>query len=127
MIVQAMDGPDSKTWRSLAAAETPTVWLHTNRLRQGDADKLAQSGCTDLAIQLDPKGVHTSHAGSPLARTLHELRQVLNLGGIAQPQSRLRTWLALKSDAPKVDLEALIQWARAHGVAHIRLISGERL
>ena len=126
IIVQAMNGPGSETWKDLAAADTPTVWLHTNRLQQGDADKLAQSGCTDLAIELNPTGVHTSHARSPLTRTLHELRQVLNLGSLAQPQSRLRAWLALYADAPKVDLEALIQWARAHGVAHIRLISGER-
>jgi len=125
VIVRADGGPNAATWAQLRQASTPTVWLHTNRLTKGDADRLEQSGCTDLAIELDPTGVNQARAQTSLARTLHELRQVLNMGSTSQPQRRLRTWLALQSHAPSQDLEALIQWARAHDAMHIRLLSPE--
>jgi MoaA/NifB/PqqE/SkfB family radical SAM enzyme len=126
--IDALGGPDESSWRDLAAAHTPTVWLFTDQLMQGDAHRLTSSGCTDLAIQLDPTGVAQTRSDSPLARTLHELRQILNQGVNSQPQGKLRVWLGLNSRAPREDLEALVQWAQTHGVRHIRLLhpSGDR-
>ena len=120
--VDAMGGPDETTWESLSAAQAPTVWLFTDRLRRGDVGRLVSSGCTDLAIQLDPTGVTTASSDSPLARSLHELRMLLRLAAHAQPQGELRTWLALDADAPREDLKALVRWARTHGVEHLRLV-----
>jgi hypothetical protein len=117
-VVAAPEGVDKAHWVALRTALTPTVWLHTPVLRKGDALRLARSGCTDLALELDPAGL--SRPGSPafarVGRTLQQLRRLLGLTANAQPQRRLRVWLRLRADAPPADRAAAIEWARAQGV-----------
>lgn len=56
-VVDARGGTTAETWSSLQAASGPTVWLHTDRLRAGDAAPIVASRCSDVALELDPSGL----------------------------------------------------------------------
>jgi len=118
VVVDARAGMVPAHWAALRAARTPTVWLDTTQLGRGDALRLARSGCTDLALRVDPTGL--SRPGSPgfvnTGRTLQQVRRLLALSAGAQPQRRLRVWLRVREDAPPADRAAAIEWARAQGV-----------
>lgn len=118
VVLRAEGGPTTETWPVLRAAAQPTVWLETDQLGKGDALRLARSGCTDLALRLDPRGL--SVPGSPgfrrVGRTLQQLRRLLGLTAGAQPQRRLRVWLRVDGAAPARDVQAAMDWARGQGV-----------
>jgi pyruvate-formate lyase-activating enzyme len=122
-VVTAPGGPAAGTWPALRGATTPTVWLDTDQLGRGDALRLARSGCTDLALRLDPRGL--SAPGTPrfqaVGRTLQQVRRLLGLTAGAQPQRRLRVWLRVDALAPPADVRAAADWARAQGVDDLRI------
>ena len=126
-LIQALGGLSTCHWDAMSSAQSPTVWLHTDGLSRGDAPRILRSGCTDLALEVDPAGVESGTASDSLKRTLYELRQVLLRGNSHQPQGRLRVWLALAHRAPREDIEGLIQWARELGVFHIRLLPSDTI
>ncbi len=93
IVVAAPGGPVEATWRELALARTPTVWLWTDRLGAGDAGRLMDSPVTDLALELgsvDP---------AELKRTLQVARRVARAGRALQPQTRVRIRLGLRPSA----------------------------
>ncbi|HHO53493.1 MAG TPA: radical SAM protein, partial [Deltaproteobacteria bacterium] len=85
--IDAPGGPTDETWRALRRAQTPTVWLCTDRLPAAAARRLQASGCTDLV----------------LISELSERGQVATLRALARsdadrPQERrLRVWLIVSA------------------------------
>ncbi len=114
----APGAPDAAAFAALAAAAAPTVWLWTAALRPGDADRLLQSGCTDLALDLDPTGLAAGAAPRGLALTLRELRALLAGTAGAPPAGRLRVHLRL-GGGDRADQAAAVAWATRAGVDRV--------
>ena len=110
---------DEAALRAVAAATTPAVVLRVPALGRGDALRLLQSGCTDLALVLDPVGL--ARPGHPQRRkvgqTLRQLRVLLEAARTAPPSRRLRCWLRVASTAATAeDVAAARSWATRHGL-----------
>lgn len=93
-VVGAPAGPDDATWEALDAADSPTVWLWSERLADGDAERIGRSRCTDLVLDLPVRQL-------PGARqTLREARRLTRLDSAALGAIRTRLHLALRASAP---------------------------
>lgn len=103
---------------AISSASTPTVLLSVAHLRRGDALRLLQSGCTDLALALDPVGL--AQPGHPQRRetgqTLRQLLVLVAAGRSAPPSRRLRCWLKIAPKAcSSADAAAARTWSSRHG------------
>jgi MoaA/NifB/PqqE/SkfB family radical SAM enzyme len=117
--IAAPGGPVASTWPALRAARAPTVLLHTDRLARGDALRLLQSGCTDLAVTLDPAGLlrpdHAARAAT--ARTLQQVRRLVGAMAAAPPARALRCWVRVEPQHATADEAAAArEWAAGLGL-----------
>lgn len=118
-IVDARIGLDLAALQALGTARTPTVWLWATALPKGGAKAVSTSGCTDLALVLDPRGLSSGQTPKPLLRTLRELDTLLAQGRGAPDSGRLRVHLSL-TPASEADLATAVGWATRAGVDRIR-------
>jgi len=119
-VVDGRSGFTSDVLTRLRAATTPTVWLWARRLPEGSMDALLDSGCTDLALELDPTGLAHRSAIRPTMTTLRVVHRVLrsmNRLDLAASR-RLRVHVRLLP-APRADLAAAVAWARQLGVFRV--------
>ncbi len=93
-VVRAPGGPDEATWDALEAADTPTVWLWTDRLGEPDAERIARSSCTTLAVDLPLRRLASA------SNTLRRLRRLNRLDAGALGAVRTRVHLALRASIP---------------------------
>ena len=128
--IDARAGLTPTALRDVAEAVEPTVWLWVHHLKRGDALRLLDSGCTDLAVDLDPAGL----AHRPPAATLVGLKELQRLLSTLHdrklPASRqLRVHLRIQRSAMATseDRAAALHWARQRpGLFAIRGDSTER-
>ena len=92
-VISAPDGPNAATWEALDAAVAPTVWLWTDRLVHGDAERVGRSPCTDLALDLPMRRLTGAR------QTLREARRLARLSSTALGAIRTRLHLALRASA----------------------------
>ena len=117
--------PGGPTAGALAHADSTTastVWLWTDSLAPGDAQRLLDSRVTDLALEL--------HSVDPawLKPVLKEVQRLVRIGRTLQPQTRLRVWVALRP-AEATNPQAILRTgslAAALGVDGVRLLSADR-
>lgn len=116
-VVRAPDGPSTETWTQLSTAQTPTVWLWTNRLAADDVRRLLTSGCTDVGWEVVVTGM--AAAANPHARQLaRSIRAMVRAG--------MRVHLAVRRGAhSRADLQALGTLAHALGVQGVDVLAGE--
>lgn len=99
--VVSAEGGAATAIDALRAATTPTVWLTTDRLRTGDAARIAHAGCTDLMLMTTVASLETD------AETRAELSAIRRDNAELEPQARLQVVLGLR---------ALSSFARAHAL-----------
>jgi len=113
--VDARDGLTDSIFDDIHTAGQPTVWVWTHGLQRGDAARLLTSGCTDLAVDLDPTGLSTQPSRALLVG-LRELQRLLTTLAMRNlPASRqLRVHLRIQRNptATKADRGAALHWAR---------------
>ncbi len=98
-------------WDAARTATTPTVWMWAERLEQGDARRLLESGCTDLAVDFD-----LSQAQGHI-ETIRELRRVQRVTALAPPQRQIRIHLGWSPmPEPTTATEADTAFALAAGL-----------
>jgi MoaA/NifB/PqqE/SkfB family radical SAM enzyme len=117
-VIDLRQGIDAGGLERLGSAVQPTVWAWVVALRSGDAARLYASGCTDLAAELDPRGLSTGRAPPATLHTLRELQQLLRRGTGSTDAGRLRVHLRLAAAAP-ADLAAAAAWATRAGVDRV--------
>jgi pyruvate-formate lyase-activating enzyme len=96
-VISAPGGCDIHTWEALDSADTPTVWLWTDRLNPGDAERIGRSPCTDLALEL------SVHRLASARRTLREARTLIRVDSTSLGAIRTRLHLALRPRAPRAE------------------------
>jgi MoaA/NifB/PqqE/SkfB family radical SAM enzyme len=115
-VIHGFPGPSVGSFGALRVAPGPTVWLHVGALASGDAAQIQGSGCTDLALDLDPRGLL---ARDPtLVATLHEARILLLANRDRPATHKLRVHLRVRGDEGPETL-ALLQWAARVGVDRV--------
>jgi MoaA/NifB/PqqE/SkfB family radical SAM enzyme len=116
--IDARGGLSAEALSACRAATCPSVLVWVRGLGSGDADRLLGSGCTDLAVDLDPSGL--LRAAHPRRRavgqTLLQLRQLQAAAAASAPARRLRLWLRLMPGAPEAEVQAAASWAAAQGI-----------
>lgn len=117
-VIDLRQGVDAEGLAQLGSAVQPTVWAWLGPLSSGDAARLYTSGCTDLAVELDPRGLSTGRAPAATLHTLRELQQLLRRGAGSTDAGRLRVHLRLAAAAP-ADLAAAAAWATRAGVDRV--------
>ena len=119
-IVDARAGVSEESFARLRAAVTPTVWLWAQQLTADSEVPLMDSGCTDLAVDLDPTGLASRRAARPTMTTLRVLHRMLRaMNRTALPASRqLRVHVRLLP-AARPDQAAAVAWARQLGVFRV--------
>jgi len=113
--VDARDGLTDAIVGQISGATEPTVWVWAHHLARGDAAQLLDSGCTDLAVDLDPTGL----ASRPSPAAIVGLKELQRLLGTLEkrklPTSRqLRVHLRIQRNdtASKTDRATALAWAR---------------
>ncbi len=99
------------------AATTPTVWVWVHSLAAGSHTQLLESGCTDIALSLDPRGIAR---GAPPRSTLVTLREVRAIvERMAHPDldasHRTRIHVQIRR-GDEADHKAAVAWLRQTGV-----------
>ncbi len=122
-VVDLRAGVDADGLAALGAARRPTVWAWVRALAPGDGLRLFSSGCTDLAAELDPRGLSAGRAPRSTLVAMRELGRVLAKGAGSSDAGRLRVHLRLAPAAP-ADLAAAAAWATRQGVD--RIVRGRR-
>jgi organic radical activating enzyme len=115
-VIHAPNGLDDRAIAAMARADTPTVWLWTAHLEDGDAKRLCQTRCTDLAIDFNLSAPTESRA------IIRELRRLQRIAQISAPQRQLRIHLGWTPDTDHLEqttLDAGIALAEALGAASI--------
>lgn len=114
-VVRAPAGPTDETWAALSAAQAPTVWLWTARIRAADLKRLHTTRCTDVGLEVSPVGLA---AGGDDARRLARLLRALSRG----PQA---VRLAVRPGPhSRADLQALATLASTLGLAGVDVLPG---
>ncbi len=119
-VVDARGPWDAMTWNLLRAATTPTVWLWADHLPDDALDPLLDSGCTDLALDLDPRGLASRRASRSTMTTLrvvHKLQAAMNRPDLPTSR-RLRVHVRLLP-ASRPDLAAAVAWAKSEEVFRV--------
>ena len=101
------------------SGDAPTVWLHRRGLGAGDAERILASRVTDLGLELRVEGRRPSRE---VLVTLREVKALVSAGRAAQPQTRLRVWLALGRTGSPAMYEVLA-WARDAGLDGLEVVS----
>jgi MoaA/NifB/PqqE/SkfB family radical SAM enzyme len=81
-VVASESGVDERCLAQLRAATAPTIWLVVRQLKEGDAVRLAEAGCTDLAL--------VTEASALDAQTLRELSHLDRQRRALEPQLAVR-------------------------------------
>ena len=105
------------TLAAVSSATQPTVWVWATTIPAALSDALLDSGCTDLAVDLDPKGLASRRATPATMATLRVLHRILRAMNRPElPENRrLRVHIRLLP-AARADLAAAVAWARQLGV-----------
>ena len=114
-VVRAPAGPSEETWSSIAAAQTPAVWLWTGRLDRSAIERLRTSRCTDVGLEVPASGMA---AGGARARGMARLLRVLVRAG---PRIRLAVRSGRHSHD---DLRTLATLAATLGVVGVDVLPG---
>lgn len=100
---------------ALDEATTPTVWLDTDRLDDGDGHRLGRAGCSDLSLRLEPpRRIEDPTPSRELARIAERNRQVL-------PQAALRTLVELGPGGTFRERFRALEYAVRLGVEAVRV------
>lgn len=120
VVVDARAGLTPVMLSALGSAATPTVWAWVRHLSDGAAAQLLDSGCTDVAVDLDPKGIAAQRAPRSTRATLRELHRLLRAMDRPDlpPSRRVRVHLRL-APAARADLAAAVAWGRQLGAFSI--------
>lgn len=115
-VIRGLPAPSPASFAALKEAKGPTVWLHVGALARGDAVRIQHSGCTDLALDLDPRGLLAREPR--LVGTLHEARGVLAANRDRPPTHKVQVHLRVRGEEGP-DMLALLQWAARVGVDRV--------
>ncbi len=115
-IVEAIGGVDGVALAALERAETPTVWLLTDRLDAGDLATIRQRGGTDIALACDAASLLSRPALSDELSWLRADNQT------RPPQTRLRVVIGLTALGSFEQAHRALSWAADHGVEAARLL-----
>jgi len=115
-IVATRGDVSSEVLRALAANTTPSTWLVATHLGAGDAERLLDSGCTDLAILTDADRLTRD------ASTVRELMQIRSANALREPQSRLRVVVGLERLGSFQTAHRAIAALAGTGVEAVRLL-----
>lgn len=114
-VVRAPSGPSEETWTRISAAETPSVWLWTDRIDREALNRLRESRCTDLGLEVPAAGMA---AGGARARGMARLLRALVQAG---PRIRLAVRPGKHSQD---DLRTLATLAATLGVVGVDVLPG---
>ena len=92
----------------------PIVWAHARGFADGEAERLLASGCTDVALELDPDALQDR-------TTLRELRRLVRAAQGVPDQHQVRVHIGLRPGGTQETWKA-IQLAVATGAHSVQVI-----